>query len=201
MKTNLTTLALILPAIICASCASTKNTTWLNPEYKGGQINNVVVICASKSDADTREFEDMFTEQLSKAGITATQGYTFLPTEGTLSEKELTAAITEKGIPSAIVTRVLSQKEKVYTSPSVYPAYYGRFHGYYGHARGYMYSGDQRTYVESQIEANLYDVASGDLIWSSNQQITDFDSKKKNMKKVTSSITKGLKKINLAESP
>ena len=57
-----------------------------------------------------------------------------------------------------------------------YPAYgyYGSFGGYYGYSSTYMY--DPGYYVNDKtyyIESNLYDLATGEIVWSVQSEAYD----------------------------
>jgi hypothetical protein len=54
------------------------------------------------------------------------------------------------------------------------PSYYGDYYGYYTHAFALSHASTQvYNYREFEIETNLYDVKSRQLIWSGRQRITD----------------------------
>ena len=158
--------------------------TWTNPDYEGRQkVDDVMVVAIAKNDTHRRIFETEMARELERQGIRAWPSIQFHPAVDQLPEDKAKALIQEHGVEAVIVTRLLDiDRKDVYVPPttyvSSYPAYgspyYGNWYGYYSygytvtHDPGYTY--EKVTVV---LETNLYDAATGDIVWSGQSNTFD----------------------------
>jgi hypothetical protein len=188
-------LGLVAVGCILVSCATVSVESWTEPASEGRKINKVAVIGIMKSEEVRRRYEAAFVGRLSEAGVFGLAGYTVLPQEQKLTQQELDAALNKFGVDSVIVTRVLGQHEEIYETPGMYPDYYGNLYGFYDWNLDYMGSpGYVETYVETQLESNLYDVKSGKLVWTGRSRITDKSSDEHNIAGEVAAIIEDLRK-------
>ena len=169
-----------------AACGGgTKFTgTWTNPEYaKSQKVDDVMVVAISPNETSRRIYETELARQLERQGVRAWPSVQFHPAVDQLPREKAEALIAEHGIEAVIVTRLLDvERTDVYVPPTTYVSsyptyghpYYGNWYGYYSasytvsHDPGYTY--EKVTVV---LETNLYDAASGDIIWSGQSNTLD----------------------------
>jgi len=166
-----------LLASMLVSCSSTTMMShWTDPEMSGKKLGTVLVIGVAKNDGRRRIFEDSFVKTLKSAKVQALASYPMLPKADQISEETVAPIVKDRGINQVIVTRLVDrQKVQEYVPPSVtttyapaYPSYYyGGWYGYYNTSYatvvtpGYTYETEYAT-----LETNVYDVATGKLVWS-----------------------------------
>jgi hypothetical protein len=106
-------------------------------------------------------------------------------------------------LDSIIVTRALGERQEArYDSTVVAPSYYRGYYRFYDTSYDYVNSpGYVDTYIETQLESNLYDVKSGKLVWTGKSQITDQSSDEHNIKGVVVAVIKDLQKKGIIYTP
>jgi hypothetical protein len=154
--------------------------SWRNPAREGVLYQRIFVIGVAEIDTRRRLFEDRFAAALSRKGAVASPSYGVLPRSQRLTEAEIRGAIRGGDYDAVVVTRLLGVEEKTeYVPPRTYtvPDYYYGYYGYYGatwevvHEPGYY-----ETHRIVRLETNLYDIATGELVWSGQSETFDPDS-------------------------
>jgi hypothetical protein len=166
-------------ALLCAvlsSCATTSLlTSWVDPEASGKKLGNVLVVGVARSAAARRQFEDGFARVLKSRQIGAVTSYVQLPDPGAIDEAAVKPIALKERVTHVLIVRLVDRKtitsyvppSVTYYGPAYYPRYYRTWPGYYsaGYAAatspGYTYD---TVYVN--LETNVYDVATGRLVWS-----------------------------------
>jgi hypothetical protein len=183
-KTLLGFAALVMAVTMLAACAATKVTAvWKDESYQG-RPRKVLVYAVVKNGTNRRIIEDEFVNRLKSRGIDAIPGYDVFPGDDLVKEEVLGEKIKDLGIDTLLLTRLTGSKEiqvqvpgtVTYQpmSPAMYQPspYYRTWQGYYntGYTAVYTpgYTTTEETYV--MAEANLYDVATGKLIWTASTQ-------------------------------
>lgn len=179
--------AVLIPAmLLVAACGGgTKFAgTWTNPDYAQKQnVDDVLVLAIADNETSRRMFETELSNALEKQGLTAHPSTQFHPQAEQLSEEDAEALIKERGIEAVIVTRLLDVDRKdVYVPPTTYVSsypsygrpYYGSYYGYYSYGYNVSQSpGYSYETVTVTLETNLYDAATGDIIWSGQSNTLD----------------------------
>jgi hypothetical protein len=195
--------ALLIAAALIAGCGTVTKipVSWRNPAREGVLYRRIFVIGVAEIDARRRLFEDRFAAALSRKGAVASPSYGVLPRSQRLSEEEIRGAIRGGDYDAVVVTRLLGVEEKTeYVPPRTYtvPEYYYGYYGYYGatwevvHEPGYY-----KTHRIVRLETNLYDVATGELVWSGQSETFDPDSFKDGIDSVTKAVAERLSQESL----
>ncbi len=169
---------LIASVTFLSSCATTKITqTWIEPDHKK-VYNNLLIIALVQSEQNRRAYESNFVEELRSIGVGAEASYTLIKGDQKINRETVKKAIEGMDIDAVLVTNLVAIKvEEVYRPAMDYMPMYGG--AYYGGYRGglglYSYPymttyarspGYFTTYESYTIETQLYDVKSGELVWS-----------------------------------
>jgi hypothetical protein len=162
-----------------ASCSLTNlNAVWMDPQYQGGKLKNVLVVGGSTNQVVRRIFEDEFTARLKTRGTNAIPSYSIFPSENTLDKDAIESKSRELGIDSMLIARVVDTKTKRELTPTPYNYYYrdtyfydwpNRYSRFHSGSVSARYYDDRRYYSEYEVvnlETNLYDTQTGNLIWS-----------------------------------
>jgi hypothetical protein len=172
------TLLGVIVAGVLSSCATTNLlTSWIDPEASGRKLGNVLVVGVAKSTSARRQFEDSFARVLRSRKIGALTSYGQLPDPAAIDEAAVKPIALKEKVTHVLIVRLVDRKTVTnYVPPSPgyyggfpgsYPSYYGTWPGYYnyGYAAatrpGYTFDTE---YVN--LETNVYDAATGKLVWS-----------------------------------
>ena len=169
----LTILLAALTAALLSACAFNKPIgEWINESYTG-QANHVLIIGATRRNERRREFESQFVKALEARGISATASYKLLPTANDLTRESVEAAIRDKDIGAVLVTRLADIKSAdVIRRPANYD-YDRDYITYYDHSLRKSSPTYDDEYRILGLETNLYDTASGELIWKMQSEAID----------------------------
>lgn len=171
----------------------------MNPGYINRPPGKVLVVGVAQSDDLRRQYEDHFVERLAAAGVEGVTSYATIPQPERISEEDIDKAVSELGADSVIVTRVISEVDRAQYTPGMsMPTAYYDYYDYYDSAYDYAHTpGYVQNYIEYRLETNLYDVETGDLVWSGRKMITDQQSTERTIKSVISATIGDLRKKGL----
>jgi len=195
--------AVLLGAAVLAACGATTKipNAWRNPAHQGAPYQKIFVIGVGENDTNRRLFEDRFAAALSGKGGVALPSYGTLPHSQRLTEAEIREAIRGGGFDAVVVTRLLDVDEETeYIPPRTYttPGHYGGYYGYYGSSWDVVHEpGYYRTNTIVRLETNLYDVGSGELVWSGQSETFNPSSMTDTIDSVTKAVAKRLRKESL----
>jgi hypothetical protein len=131
----------------------------------------------------------------------ASPSYGALPHSTRLTEAQVRGAIEGGGYDGVIVTRLLGVEEKTeYVPPRTYtvPGRYYGYYSYYGSSWDVVHEpGYYKTHTIVRLETNLYDVGTGDLVWSGQSETFDPSSLTDSIDSVTKVVAKHLRKESL----
>ena len=186
------------------SCASSKlSRSWTNPQYRGSQYDNLLVIGAAEDDNIRRTFEKKFVETLEAAGIKAVESSSVMAKDQKIDKEDILAVVKKTGVDGVLLTYLVAVKEKDVASPSVdySPAndYGGGTVPNLSSLPGYGSSGTQyySTRVRVRLETNLYDAKTEQKVWSAQSTTLNSKSDTALIDPVIELITKDLKKNKL----
>lgn len=195
--------AALLAAALLAACGTVTKipNAWRNPAHQGVPYQKIFVIGVGENDTNRRLFEDRFAAALSSQGAVASPSYGTLSQSQRLTEAEIRGAIRGGGFDGVVVTRLLDVDEKTeYVPPRTYttPGHYGGYYGYYGSSWDVVHEpGYYRTHTIVRLETNLYDIGTGELVWSGQSETFNPSSLTDSIDSVTKAVAKRLRKENL----
>lgn len=180
MKTIIATAVLIL---IFAGCSSTRITHSWSAQNNTARKFNKVLVLGMNNEPDVRVREKMeqhLAGDLRQLGIAAASSVQeFGPRAFGKDEEAALAKLKNSGF-DAVITIVLldKSKERHYVPGQVmytpYAVYHHRFWGYYSTMYYRVYSPGYYTYDTRYFwESNLYDISSGELLYSAQSESFD----------------------------
>ncbi len=164
----------LLGALLALSACTTTRPIgeWRNDDFIG-RVDNILVIGVTTRHELRYVFENQFVEALAAVGATGASSYRLIPSTRQLAREDVEATIREHGFGGVLVTRLVGTESKeVYKLPSDYDYERGYF-GYYDHAWQETNDGYYAQYRTLTLQTNLYDLASGDLVWSMKSEVVD----------------------------
>ena len=199
------------------ACTSTAVTgSWKNPDYSGTP-RQVYIVGVSKQVTGRRIFEDEFRRQLQAYGVTGIASYKDLADPQNATKEAIAERVRKSGADSVLMARMIGKRTEevvnpgrisgyetgpsyAYPNPRYYaPAPYYRDWGSY-YDRRFEATYEPPTVTEFQvvtIEANLYDVKSGELIWSAQLDTVVEANTQKLITDFVTTVTKDLRQQGL----
>ncbi|MBW2476284.1 MAG: hypothetical protein JRE63_03045 [Deltaproteobacteria bacterium] len=216
MKCSNNVIILIIVGVLSlAACSSTSMMgSWSSPDFDR-KIGSVYIIGIAKNDLNRRIFEDTFNREFASYGIKAVSSYKDLPKSQDIDEEAIKQRTIATGTDSVILTQLVNQRKESVTSPgrisgySSGPYYGGR--GYYDRPNYYRSWGsyyNRRTditieppttteFVVLTVESVLYDLKSGEMIWSGQLETVVDGNIEKMMQDYVKVVTEDLKSKGL----
>jgi len=171
---------LLILALLHTGCRTQQRVTqsWVSEDLKeGAHYQKVFISVMSENEVARRAVEDGLTRQLEAWQVESVAGSEVLPVmfdRETKPERSKVLAVVRKRNCDAIftVTVLHVNTEERYVPPTYDPynagyGFYGSFYGYYGYRYPVVYEPgyyrQDKTYL---LESNLYDAASGKLVWT-----------------------------------
>lgn len=172
--------ACLLLLLLLSSCATTKLTTsWHDGAFSAQKtIEDVLVIGITKEETVRRLYEDGFAAKFSDAGVRAYPSYTLNIPDIKPTRNAVAAAVASADASYVLITRHVSTDTKQHYRPPepVYvDPYYSRMDRYYPlvYREAYYRPGYSYSVTTVLLESNLYDAATGKLIWSAQSKSVD----------------------------
>jgi len=154
----------------------------------GRQFSKLAVIAVMKNRDESKAFEMAAVANLSKVGIDAVPGFTFLGSDTLVPQDELEKRVETTGADGVLIFKTIAvDKSKVYIPPTSYAIgtelpygdwwddpYWGYYTPYPYHYWGYWYPAVQvvgtpgywTTEYNYQVETALYRTSDNKLIWT-----------------------------------
>ncbi len=189
----------VFTVCLLASCNTVKVHSWMDPAFEGRRIGKTMVLGVAESDSISRQYEALFVERLTELGVEAKSLHALVQKTDPVSEAALVAALQEHNYDSIIVTRKLSETERQQAvTTGYYPDHYDSYYGYYSYGYALTYNTAYvQSFVEFELETNLYDVKTKKLVWTGRKIVYDDRSDLTNMKGIIKGVVKDLKKKGL----
>lgn len=173
-------------SMLISGCNSTSvSASWLAPEHHARHFDKLLVVGMSSSIAARVTVEDEVVYFLRLQKISAISGSDILPSNRKAIPKDkevIRKNLMDNGFDGVLAISLLDNAQSTryvsgsatYSPVSMYGGYYGSFYSYYPHMYSNVYQ--PGYYANSQtviIQTNLFDVETGDLLWSSQSKTTD----------------------------
>jgi len=169
--------------VLMVSCGpSTKITgSWTRLDHEPATYDKVVVLGIAQNSVNRRIFEDQVETRLEAKGYPVIAALDLLPPNaaiGTIT-RDIVMTIFESAEIDAVFTmsmRHMEDTRRYVPGSSYYQPYYHNvgFYDYYGGFNNYYYSpGYYAGSLQMFLEANFFDLETGELIWSAQTKTTD----------------------------
>ena len=157
---------------LVSACGSTTQllNVWSDVQYEE-TIDRIMVVGMAQQPATRRSFEDELAARFELNKVKAFSSARLIPADKELDQQTIRRAVEENGIEAVLITRMISiDKESNWVRGETYTVprtYYDNMYGYYFSAYEYVHEpGYLVDYTIVNLETNIYDVASEQLIWS-----------------------------------
>jgi len=209
MRVLYRSLLALLFVIGSASCANTKFTKqWVSEDFNQQPYDDILVLVVADKMGNRQDAENYIVEKLGEAGIDAMPSFDILPKTEIIDKEAVGKAIDGLQLDAVIVMFATGITEDEYYVPArrfgVYAGYgyghahYNSFYNYYPHAINYVYiPGYDNTHYVVTLETSLFDLNTGDMIWSGQSNTFAPESVDDVIHNITVLTIKELKKKNI----
>lgn len=163
---------------MCACATSSLVDVWRDPSFHATHLGNILVIAVQRDATKRRIWEDAFSSELAKRGVTAASSYSLYPVAAP-DTLQVMAAVQENGFDGILAILRLSSETNAqfirgYTSIEKVDRYSSYWHRYWTHYLEIEHPG----YIDSQtIDIRTIDVTTtgqgARLIWSATSRTPD----------------------------
>jgi len=158
-----------LAALLAVACSTTQLTSsWRDDSYTGPTLRKLLVIGVGADPRNRRIFEEEFVAQVADRGAQGAVAYRMFPGDERLDRATVEAGIAGQGFDGVVVVSVEGRRVEIAQVPETVevrrsPGWYGYYSSEWEATRrgGYV-----TTYEIVTLEANVFHVESGDLLWS-----------------------------------
>ena len=169
---------LLVASLLLAACASTTlQSAWFDPNFAGPPMKKIDVIGVGTNLTNRRVFEDIFAQKLRDAGVDGVAGYTVIPDEARAAQQPFTDAVVRTGAQGLLVVRLLGVDTRTQINTTMVPTSPGMWGGPWGGGWGGSAFGPTMVPVQqvsqydlATVEATLFDVATGRVVWTATTQ-------------------------------
>lgn len=195
-RNGLRMVLLLTGAVLMSSCGTQSylETSYEIPGYTGTPFKHVAVIGIMKDRQLSKSFEITMSNQLTKAGVQAIPGFSFMGNDTSLSQKDMEARVTATGADAILISKVIAvDKTSTYVPPTTYVTadspepywwkdpYWGYYTPYPYHYWGYWYPAMQvvtspgywETGQTYRVESTVYRVSDSRLVWTATSDTYD----------------------------
>ena len=159
---SLYTIILALSLLALTACATSKpSVEWRNESFTG-KVDNILIIGVSENAERRYTFENTFVEVLAANKTRAIPSRNLLTSSINLRREIVEKAIEGQQVGAVLITRVAGARETETNSTPDSDRDYFYFNIIPGNTNR-EYSDEHRLFT---LESDLYDTASGELIWS-----------------------------------
>ncbi len=175
-----------------AACSTTSMVvSWNQKDAPPREYKKIGIVVITPNTSNRATVEDALSSEFRSKGIRADATFNTFPFAGQMGQmsqygidtatlqKKIRERVTANNFDAIMTVALLDkQKSEEYvegTSISIAAPVYGYpYYGYYSYAYSTVYSSGYYTTTTSYfLESNLYDVASGNLIWAAQTKTTD----------------------------
>ncbi len=145
--------------------------SWSDPGRTNDPVQDILVIGISRDENALRLWENIFIETLASRHTRARAGHTVIGPLPEPDRRAVVEAIGKTGAAAVLITRLADISTETITHPGTVHfeprAIYRSMYGYYGTAyRAVFMPPVDVTRTRVCLESNLYEAASGRLLWS-----------------------------------
>ncbi len=169
---------LVLAAVLAGCGSRSKLVRSWHAQQAVGPVQDVLVVGISTNEAAVRLWERIFVQEFASRGVRAWSAIKFTGFIPEPKKEALQAAIKKSGAKCVLITHIVDKSSTTYTRPGyvrfVPSGFYRSLYGYYGHAYRAVHLPPQDvTRTTVILETNLYDAASGKLLWTAQTSTRD----------------------------
>jgi len=189
------TLGMLGLLLMGSGCSNTRmESSWTNPEIKNLNFKKVVAIAAVDNIGMRRTAEDEMVRSLE--GVSGVASYRILGDKVPKDSAALRQFLTQQGFDGAVLLQVQGVDTEYNYAPQPTPTV--GLYGYYD--TGYYGTGMYVPTRVVRVQTNIFDVASGKLVWSGTSRTSDPSSIKSLVDSVGDEARKDLQKQGLLPS-
>lgn len=196
MRKNTPRIAILLTGVcslLLLGCNTPKTESWSNPAFKDHDIGKTVVMATFEDPYLSGEFEAVFAQRL-RDFVPAVSMHADVKNIDDLDKENVDDLLKQNHVKTLIVTRRVSSVNRDQLVPYgvSYQTYVDETDSTFVYCSSYQPDESVDSFLENSIETTLFEVSSGELIWSGLREVYDFNSKLSNMKSIVREVIRDL---------
>jgi hypothetical protein len=172
---SMVAILLLVSSILCSCATTTLVDTWRNPTVKAPRLKKVIVVSITKKESSRIVYEDIISSELTRHGIEAVAGHRLMQGQDKSDYDALQRVVKDSAADGVLTLQTIKVEQQTTIQPGYVTTYPGNWYpeafptwdlyGYYGsmanYGPSYIY-----TYDVATMQVNLFDAASGKLLWA-----------------------------------
>lgn len=148
--------------MLSLSCGGTRlGEVWELEGYDGRPFERLMIVGLAQTPELRSDYENRFVDRLANERLLALASINMVPDVADIDRETVDAWVAEYALDAVFVTRVVNaSRDVIYRPPTQY--LYGR----YGAWGASSYSGSVSETVKVSLETSIYDVKTGQLVYS-----------------------------------
>ncbi|MEE9368872.1 MAG: hypothetical protein V3V05_08405 [Pontiella sp.] len=186
---------------LLSACNTVRIQSWSDPQFDGRSIGKTIVLGVAESDSLSRQYEDLFVSRLLELGVEAGSLHANTQITHKIGKDALDALLKSNNVDTIIVTRTRSETERnQVVTTGYYATPYNNYWGYYDYGYSLSYNtAHVASFMEFELETNVYDVETEKLVWTGRKVVYDDRSDLTNMKGIIKGVIKDLSKKGMID--
>ena len=191
--------------LILFSCASARLTsTQVNPDYRGGAFNRILVVALSEDFDKRKAFERAFVARLEEKGVGALSAAEAMAANKEVGKQSVKEAAGRSAADSILVLKLVRVEEKSPPVPATTNAVPGAFDSRFDSRFPLVYqygrqSDSQQKQRYMYFENSLYEAKTGQLVWSANSEVFEPLSESQVAESLCEAVLKSLRENKLVQ--
>lgn len=171
--------------VLLNGCSTARSHSWSNPEYESHSLGKTAVMATFEDEYLSGEFEATFAQRL-RDFVPAVSLRSAVENFGALDKDQVENLLTENRVNTLVVVRRVSSTGCSQLVPYgvSYQTTIGQSGSCYTYCSSFQLDETVASFTDNTVETSIFDVASGELMWSGMKEVYDFNSKASNMERV-----------------
>lgn len=150
-----------LGSLLLGGCSSlTVKEAWHKTGGPVRQYKKLMILALANDEGRRKLFENIMVDELGRRGVAAVASHTQVKDLEKAKRDDIVAAVKATGADGVITARPVSVGDKTVTQEGVAGAPFGTA------ASGYMNLAGSKDYLRANLQTNLYDSETAELVWT-----------------------------------
>lgn len=152
---------LALGSLLLGGCSSLSvKESWHKTGGPARKYTKLMILAIANDEGRRKMFENIMVDELGRHGVAAVASHTLVKDLEKAGRDDIVAAVKASGADGVITARPVSVGDKTVTQEGVAGAPFGTA------ASGYMNLAGSKYYLRANLQTNLYDSETAELIWT-----------------------------------
>ncbi len=148
-------------SLLLGGCSSlTVKESWHKTGGSGHTYKKLMILAIANDESRRKLFENVMVDELDRHGVTAVASHTLVKDLEKAKRDDIVAAVKATGADGVITARPVSVGDKTVTQEGMAGPAFGTA------ASGYLNFAGSKDYLRANLQTNLYDSETTELVWT-----------------------------------